>query len=55
VRLEVLEDQSLPTSGPGLFVDGNFELTEMTLEHREALGLTLGGSGSALRSVPPPR
>jgi len=34
VRLEVLEDPSLPTNGPGLASNGNFVLTELSLDHQ---------------------
>lgn len=32
VRLEVLEDPSLPESGPGRYVNGNFVLTELMID-----------------------
>lgn len=32
VRLDVLEDPSLPTGGPGRIFNGNFVLTELTLD-----------------------
>ena len=32
IRLEALEDPSLPDSGPGLFSNGNFSLNELTVD-----------------------
>lgn len=32
IRLEVLEDPSLPTNGPGMYSNGNFVLTELEVE-----------------------
>ncbi len=33
IRLEALEHSSLPSNGPGMFVNGNFQLTELTLDY----------------------
>jgi len=55
VRLEALEDPSLPDNGPGLAGNGNFLLQEFVVVHRPVVGLTLGPSESVLLPVPPPR
>jgi len=35
IRLEAMEDPSLPTNGPGHYTQGNFVLTELTLDASE--------------------
>jgi hypothetical protein len=49
LRLEVMEDASLPTGGPGMFSNGNFVITEVTAEAvPEPFTLAAIGAGLAL-------
>ncbi len=49
LRLEVMEDPSLPTNGPGLYSNGNFVLTEVNVEAvPEPATMLVLGSGIAM-------
>ena len=45
IRLEVLEDASLPDSGPGRFENGNFVLSELTLDASACPGARIDVDG----------
>jgi len=61
IRLEALKDPSLPGDGPGFYPNGNFMLTEITLDARPAsepvtlalLCLAFAGIGFARWRRPP--